>query len=114
MKKLEEYIKKYGTSFVLAAITFGEYIRTVKSDKIYLDKGRANCEEYINDFFINISEKYYEFLYILTPENIVALFNIIMNGLIFSSFLIVLSIMLSEQVINRIKFLEKYPKIFNL
>ena len=42
------------------------------------------------------------------------MFNIIIDGLLFSSFFSVLSIMLSENIISKISFLEKYPKILNL
>lgn len=43
-----------------------------------------------------------------------ALFNIIINGLILSSFFSILSIMLSDNIINRIKILENYPRILKL
>lgn len=59
-------------------------------------------------------DKYYEFLSTLSPDKIVALFNIIMGALTLSSFFTVMSIMLSEQIINKIKFLDKYPKIMKL
>ena len=39
------------------------------------------------------------------------MFNIIIGGLTLSSFVSVLSIMLSENIINRIKFLDRFPKI---
>lgn len=58
----------------------------------------------------DIIDKYYEFLSTLTPDKIVALFNTITGTLILSSFFTVLSIMLSEQIINKINFLENYPK----
>jgi len=45
---------------------------------------------------------------------LVCLFNIILDGLIFFSFLSILSIMLSENIIHNINFLENYPKLFKL
>lgn len=68
----------------------------------------------MGEIFTNIYNKYNEYLDSLTPDKIVCLFNMILDGLIFSSFLSVLSIMLSENIINRIKFLENYPKLFKL
>jgi hypothetical protein len=47
----------------------------------------------------------------LTPDKIVCLFNLIIGGLTLSYFFSVLSLMLSEKIINKIKFLEKYPRI---
>jgi len=68
----------------------------------------------ISDYFIYLYYKYSEFLDSLNPDKIVCLFNIIINGLILSSFISVLSIMLSENIINQIAFLEKYPRILKL
>jgi hypothetical protein len=42
------------------------------------------------EYFESIYENYLNYLSSLTPDKIVALFNIIMNGLIFSSFLLYL------------------------
>lgn len=50
----------------------------------------------------------------LTPDKIVCVFNIIIGCLTLSSFVSILSIMLSENIINRIKFLERYPRILEL
>jgi hypothetical protein len=63
--------------------------------------------EYINSFYNNYSE----YLETLTPDKIVCVFNIIIGSLTFSSFLSVLSILLSEKIINRIKILERFPRI---
>lgn len=65
----------------------------------------------IGDLFSNLYDNYVQYLSTLTPDKIVALFNIIMGTLTLSSFFTVMSIMLSEQIINKIQFLEKYPKI---
>ena len=62
----------------------------------------------------NIYNKYSEYLDSLSSDKIVCLFNIIIDGLIFSSFFSILYIMLSENIINKISFLEKYPKILKL
>lgn len=68
----------------------------------------------ISDYFISLYDKYSEFLDSLSADKIVCLFNIIIEGLILSSFISVLSIMLSENIINQIVFLEKYPRILKL
>ena len=68
----------------------------------------------ISDYFISLYDNYSEFLDSLSPYKIVCLFNIIIDGLILSSFISVLSIMLSENIINQIAFLEKYPRILKL
>lgn len=68
----------------------------------------------ISDYFISLYDKYSEFLDSLTADKIVCLFNIIMGGLILSSFVSVLSIMLSENIINQMVFLEKYPRLLKL
>ena len=68
----------------------------------------------LGDTFWKLIDKYYEFLSTLAADKIVALFNILMASLTLSSFFTVLSIMLSEQIINKIKILDKYPKIMKL
>ena len=68
----------------------------------------------ITEIFTSAYNKYGEFLDSLTPDKIVCLFNIIIDALVLSSFLSVLSIMLSENIINKLVFLEKYPRILNL
>jgi chromosome segregation ATPase len=68
----------------------------------------------ISELFSSLYNKYSEFLDSLTPDKIVCLFNIIIDGLILSSFFSILSIMLSDNIINRIEFLEKYPRILKL
>jgi ABC-type antimicrobial peptide transport system permease subunit len=68
----------------------------------------------ISEFLTSVYNKYGEFLDSLTPDKIVCLFNIIIDALVLSSFLSVLSIMLSDNIINKIGFLEKYPRILNL
>ena len=66
--------------------------------------------DYISSFY----NMYTEYLDSLTPDKIVCIFNIILGGLTLSSFFSILSIMLSEKIINRIKFLERYPRILAL
>ena len=50
----------------------------------------------------------------MTPDKIVCIFNLIMGFLTLSSFFTILTILLSENIINRIKFLDKYPRILEL
>jgi len=68
----------------------------------------------ISDYFISLYDKYSEFLDSLSADKIVCLFNLIIDGLILSSFVSVLSIMLSENIINQMVFLEKYPRLLKL
>ena len=68
----------------------------------------------ISDYLTSLYNNYNEYLASLSVDKIVSLFNIIMGGLILSSFLSVLSLMLSDNIINKITFLEKYPKILKL
>jgi hypothetical protein len=85
------------------------------ADKTKLDKAIDDLvKSDLFEIFKNIYDKYLEFLSNLSADKIVAMFNIIMNGLILSSFFTVLSILLSEQLINRFTFLEKYPRILKL
>ena len=77
-----------------------------------------SCDEIrkldISEYLSSLYNKYSEFLDTLSPDKIVCLFNIIIDGLILSSFLSVLSIMLSENIINKIVLLEKYPRLLKL
>jgi len=86
-----------------------------------LDAARANKPSFeeikkldISETLTSLYNKYGEYLDSLTPDKIACLFNIIIDALVLSSFLSVLSIMLSENIINKIGFLEKYPRILNL
>lgn len=79
-------------------------------DKSYEEIKKLDISETLSSLY----NKYSEFLDSLTPDKIVCLFNIIINGLILSSFISVLSIMLSDNIINKIGFLEKYPRILKL
>jgi len=66
--------------------------------------------EYLNSIYNN----YGEYLNTLTPDKIVCVFNIIVGGLLFSSYFTVISIMLSDNIINRIKFLDRFPRLLAL
>jgi hypothetical protein len=68
----------------------------------------------ISEFLTSLYNKYSEFLDSLSPDKIVCIFNVIIDGLMLSSFLSVLTLMLSENIINNIGFLDKYPKILKL
>jgi hypothetical protein len=70
---------------------------------------KLDLSDYLNDLYT----KYIEFLANLSPDKIVCIFNIILDGVILSSFLSVLSILLSEKIINQITILKDYPKILN-
>lgn len=56
----------------------------------------------LSGIFSSLYNNYIEFISNLSPDKLVCVFNIIIDGLVFSSFLTVLGIMLSEQVINKI------------
>ena len=108
-KEYEERMRKYQENK-------NDYNKNeLEKSKANFDKSLENlAQNNIGEFIFKIIEKYYEFLSTLTADKIVALFNIIMGALTLSSFFTVMSIMLSEQIINKIKFLEKYPKILKL
>ena len=116
---------------------FGRYKEFVDDHNKNLDKYKADPTDYnknelkksqkkleesyeeirkldISEYLSSLYNKYNEFLDSLSPDKIVCLFNIIIDGLILSSFLSVLSIMLSENIINKIVFLEKYPRLLKL
>jgi len=103
------------------------YSEAADEHKRTVDKYNANPTDYnkdemnraikkldISEIFTSVFNKYGEFLNNLTPDKIVCLFNIIIDALVLSSFLSVLSIMLSDNIINKIGFLDKYPRILNL
>jgi len=75
------------------------------------DEVKELKESSIFEYFNSLYNQYIEYLDTLTPDKIVCVFNIIIGGLTLSSFVSVLSIMLSDNVINRIKFLDRFPKI---
>lgn len=116
---------------------FGRYTESADDHKKYFDRYNSDLSEInktqmdnakkkldsayaeiskldITEIFSSLYNKYSEYLDSLTPDKIVCLFNIIIDGLIFSSFVSVLSIMLSENIINKISFLEKYPRILKI
>jgi hypothetical protein len=68
---------------------------------------KSSLFEYFNSFYQN----YVEYLDSLTPDKIVCVFNIIVGGLTLSSFFTIISVMLSENIINKIKFLDRFPRI---
>jgi hypothetical protein len=84
-----------------------------KLDKSY-EELKELKESSFFEYFNSIYNNYSEYLDTLTPDKIVCVFNIIVGGLIFSSFFTILSIMLSENIINRIKFLDRFPRILAL
>ena len=71
-------------------------------------------ESRFSEYFYSFWNNYNDFLDSLTPDKIVCVFNIIIGWLTLSSFISIFAIMLSENIINRIKFLDKYPKILAL
>jgi len=68
----------------------------------------------ISEYLVTLYNNYYDYLDSLGLDKIVCLSNLIIDGLILSSFVTVLNIMLSENIINKITFLEKYPRILQL
>jgi len=84
-----------------------------KLDKSY-DEIKELTESSIYEYFNLLYNNYTEYLDSLTPDKIVCVFNIIIGSLTLSSFVSILSIMLSENVINKIKILERFPRILAL
>lgn len=93
-----------------------------EANKKILDEQRKKMDQSLEDIFkmdisqifIDIYDKYVNYLSHLSPDKIVCLFNIIIDGLILNSFFTILSLALSQNFINRITFLEKYPKLLSL
>lgn len=84
-----------------------------KLDKAYeevKELKESSFFEYFNSFYNN----YNDYLDSLTPDKIVCVFNIIIGCLTLSSFISILSIMLSENIINRFKYLERFPRILKI
>src|ERR1700726_3222172 len=75
---------------------------------------KGNTKLDISELLTSLYNNYSEFLDTFSSDKIVCLFNLIIDGLMLSSFLSVLSVMLSENIINKIVFLDKYPKILKL
>jgi hypothetical protein len=71
-------------------------------------------ESNIRDIPETAYNKYAEFLDSLTPDKIVCVFNILVGAMTLSSFFTVVSLMLTENFINRIRFLDKYPRILQI
>lgn len=68
----------------------------------------------IFEYFNSLYNNYNEYLDSLTPDKIVCVFNIIVGGLTFSSFFTILSILLSENIINQIKIFDRFPIILRI
>jgi hypothetical protein len=84
-----------------------------KLDKSY-DEVKELKESSFFEYINSIYDNYSEYLNTLTPDKIICVFNIIVGGLIFSSYTTVLSIMLSENIINRINFLDRFPRLLTI
>ena len=93
---------------------FYDFISNLDSVLLATDPNKNPTKLDVREIITSLYNRYVEFLDSLTPDKIVCLFNIIMDGLMLSSFTSVLSIMLSENVINRISFFDKYPRILKL
>lgn len=85
-------------------------VQKKKFDKCY-DEVKELKESSILEYLNSLYNKYSAYLETLSPDKIVCVFNIIIGWLILSSFVSILSIMLSENIINKIKFLDRFPRI---
>jgi hypothetical protein len=83
----------------------------IKLDESYdeVKKLKSSLFEYFNSFY-----HYTDYLDFLTPDKICCLFNIIVGGLTLSSFFTIISIMLSENITNKIKILDRFPRILEI
>jgi len=81
-----------------------------KLDKSF-DEVKELKQSSLFEYFNSLYNNYTEYLETLTPDKIVCVFNIIIGGLTLSSFVSILSIMLSENIINKIKILDRFPRI---
>jgi hypothetical protein len=76
-----------------------------KQDESYDEIKELNFFEYFNSFY----NAYVDYIESLTPDKIVCVFNIILGFLTLSSFVSILSIMLSESIIKKIKIFIEIP-----
>jgi hypothetical protein len=76
-------------------------------EKDLTDIPKSSFDGYLETFYNN----YDQFVSGLSPDKIVLVFNIILGGMSLSSFLPIVSAMLSENIIKRIKILDSFPLI---
>ena len=83
-------------------------MQKIKLDETYdkLKELKSSLNEYFNSYY-----NYTYYFDSLTPDKICCLFNIIVGGLTLSSFFTIISVMLSENIINKIKILDRFPRI---
>ncbi len=99
-----------GNSYQEAATNYSKAVKELDEALDEMSKSKQD----ISDMFMNMYNNYVGFLDGLTPDKIVCFFNIIAYGLILSSFFTVISVMLSDVVLDRITFLYKYPKLLSI
>ena len=80
------------------------------------DEALENIKDSINKFSLGdvitkVIDGYSNFLSTLSSDQIAIIFNLIIGSLAINSYLTVFSVLLSENILNRIKFLENYPRI---
>jgi hypothetical protein len=68
----------------------------------------------IGSFLTDLYNNYERYLETLSPDKIVSIFNIILNGMLLTSFFSVLSILLSDSILNKLTFLEKWPRVLKI
>lgn len=81
--------------------------KLVKAYEECTELTQSNFFDYIESFY-NI---YVEFIDSLNGDKIICVVNIIMGSMTLTSFITILSTLLSDNLINQITFLERYPKI---
>jgi hypothetical protein len=81
-----------------------------KLKKAFDDISTKNIGSFLTDLYNNF-ERYLE---TLSPDKIVSIFNIILNGMLLTSFISVLSILLSDSILNKLTFLEKWPRVLKI
>nr|AFP72254.1 liner plasmid accessory protein [Agaricus bisporus var. bisporus H97] len=126
-ENLKTYLKDtYNLTFESLALEADKQQNFIEENKIETEKANIQKVESIQKELDNIMKsdigdvfwvaynKYSDFLDTLRPDKIVCVFNIFILSMTLSSFFSVLSIMLSENIINRISFLDKYPRILKL
>ena len=119
------YTEVWGKSLETENQTKAYSENQIEANRIEMEKAKQKYEQIkqdidkiresnIGDIFWTSYNKYVEFLDTLTADKIVCVFNIIIGAMTLSSFFTVLSIMLSENILNRISFLDKYPRILKI
>lgn len=88
------------------------YAKALKEKDEALESIKDSINKFsLGDVITKVIDGYSNFLSTLSSDQIAIIFNLIIGSLAINSYLTVFSVLLSENILNRIKFLENYPRI---